>query len=80
MPLARLQTVGAFLLSVLLLGLPPRASLAAGETEFLAGQSKSCPSCSLPRAPLKRKDLTDADLSGANLAGAVLHRAKLFRA
>src|SRR5258708_6320837 len=55
----------AALLCGLVLGLSPNAgprpSWAAGEGDFLAGKSKSCPGCALPRAPLKRKDLTDAD-------------------
>src|ERR1700759_740343 len=64
--------------SALALVLLPAAALAAGETEFLAGQTKACAKCALPKVSLKRRDLGGADLSGANLAGAVFHRSKLL--
>src|SRR5205085_2920949 len=75
-----LYRVSAGVLGALALGLVvnigPERSWAAGESDFLAGKTKSCPGCSLPRAGLKRKDLSEADLSGADLTGAVLHRAR----
>ena len=37
----------------LLAGAP---AVAEGESDFLAGRSKTCVNCSLPAAPLKRKD------------------------
>src|SRR5271165_1186211 len=64
--------------SALAFALLPAAAFAAGEAEFLAGQTKTCAKCALAKVSLKRRDLGGADLSGANLAGAVFHRSKLL--
>src|SRR5215468_2589741 len=69
----------AGLVLALVLTLAPDAR-AQGESDFLAGRSKTCANCSLAAAPLKRKDLSGVELTGANLAAAVLHRARLLRA
>ena len=68
------------LVSALCLAMLPRPAAAAGEAEFLAGQSKACAKCALEKVSMKRRDLGGADLAGANLAKAVFHRSRMIGA
>ena len=68
------------LLVSLCLAVLARPAGAAGEAEFLAGQSKACVKCALGKISMKRRELGGIDLAGADLAKAVFHRSRLIGA